>query len=152
EYMSPEQWRGGSVGPAADVYSLGCVLFEAVTGTPPYSRRESDTEPEIPEGLEDVVERAVAKDPADPLHSAGALIAAARQRQDSAVRPTKVLSAEWDEVRTRELGGGAGPTGTRRRRLPGLRTNRRGRRLFGLILAGAALLAAAAVAAILLLG
>src|SRR5215212_3066292 len=36
QYMSPEQWRGGSVGPAADIYSLGCVLFEAVTGVPPY--------------------------------------------------------------------------------------------------------------------
>jgi streptogramin lyase len=141
EYMSPEQWRGGSVGPAADVYSLGCVLFESVTGIPPYARRESDTEPEIPEGLEDVIERAVAKDPADRFHSAGALIAAARQRQDSAVRPTRVLSAEWEEARTRDLGGSG-------RRPPG----RPRRRLLGLALGAAAGLATAAVAAILVLG
>ena len=143
EYMSPEQWRGGSIGPAADVYSLGCVLFESVTGIPPYARRESDTEPEIPEGLEDVIERAVAKDPGDRFHSAGALIAAARQRQDSAVRPTQVLSADWEEARTRELGGGPG-----RRRPPGARP----RRILGLALGGAALLAAIAVVAILVLG
>jgi DNA-binding beta-propeller fold protein YncE len=143
EYMSPEQWRGGSVGPAADVYSLGCVLFESVTGIPPYARRESDTEPEIPEGLEDVIERAVAKDPADRFHSAGALIAAARQRQDSAVRPTRVLSAEWEEARTRELGGSGGG-----RRPPGRRSRRR---VLGFAAAGAALLAAAAAAAIVVL-
>jgi len=140
EYMSPEQWRGGSVGPAADVYSLGCVLFEAVTGIPPYARRESDTEPEIPEGLEDVIERAVAKDPGDRFHSAGALIAAAHQRQGSELRPTKVLSAEWEEARTRELGGSPG------------RTSRRRRRGLGLILGGAVGIAAAVVAAILALG
>jgi serine/threonine-protein kinase len=143
EYMSPEQWRGGSVGPAADVYSLGCVLFEAVTGIPPYARRESDTDPVLPEGLEEVIERAVAKDPADRFHSAGALLAAARQRQDSAVRPTKVLSAEWDEARTRSLGRTAARA--ERRRRPG-------RRALGLALAGVAVIAVAAVAAILVLG
>ena len=144
EYMSPEQWRGGSVGPAADVYSLGCVLFEAVTGVPPYARRESDTEPEIPEGLEDVIERAVAKDPGDRFHSAGALIAAARQRQGSEVRPTKVLSAEWEEARTRELGGASA-------RRPGGGDGPR-RRLLGLLIGGALGIAAVVAAAILVLG
>ncbi len=141
EYMSPEQWRGGSVGPPADVYSLGCVLFESVTGVPPYARRETDSDPRLPEGLEDVIERAVAKDPGDRFHSAGALIAAARQRQASEVRPTKVLSAEWDEGRTRSLS----------------RTTARGRggsrRRLGLALGGAAvLIAAAVVAALVVLG
>jgi serine/threonine protein kinase len=35
-YVAPEQAKGEDVGPAADQYSLGCVLFEAVTGRPPY--------------------------------------------------------------------------------------------------------------------
>jgi eukaryotic-like serine/threonine-protein kinase len=35
-YVAPEQAQGDEVGPAADQYSLGCVLFEAVTGRPPY--------------------------------------------------------------------------------------------------------------------
>ncbi len=35
-YVAPEQAQGGHVGPAADLYSLGCVLFEAVTGETPY--------------------------------------------------------------------------------------------------------------------
>jgi DNA-binding beta-propeller fold protein YncE len=92
EYMSPEQWRGGAVGPAADVYSLGCVLFEALTGIVPYARKDADTEPEMPEGLDAVIERAVSKDPADRYPSAGALIAAAREREGASLAATQVLS------------------------------------------------------------
>lgn len=78
-YLSPEQARGGVPGPASDVYALGCVLFEALTGTPPF---EGDTavavayrhvhddppspvavRPEIPTGAAAVVQRCLAKDP-----------------------------------------------------------------------------------------
>jgi streptogramin lyase/predicted Ser/Thr protein kinase len=92
QYMSPEQWRGGAVGAPADIYSLGCVLYEALTGIAPFARKDADTEPEIPAGLEGVIERAVAKDPADRYPSAGALIAAARERQSGELAATRVLS------------------------------------------------------------
>jgi streptogramin lyase len=101
EYMSPEQWRGATVGPPADVYSLGCVLYEALTGIAPYARKEADTEPEMPVGLDAVIERAVSKDPDERYPSAGALIAAARERQGAGMATTQVLS-EPDAAGPRE--------------------------------------------------
>jgi len=96
EYMAPEQWRGERAGPAADIYSLGCVLYEALTGIVPYARKEADTEPEMPEGLDAVIERAVSKDPADRYRSAGELIAAAERREDASLAATAVLSGGGD--------------------------------------------------------
>ena len=68
-YMPPEQWRGEAVGPAGDVYSLGCVLYEAVTGVIPYARADADpaTTPRLPAGLEAAIERATAPVPRTAL-------------------------------------------------------------------------------------
>jgi len=104
EYMAPEQWRGERVGPAADVYALGCVLYEALTGVVPYARKESDAEPELPRGIEAVIERAVSKDPAERYPTAGALIEAARERQGTTPAATLVLT-ERPEKPTLRLGG-----------------------------------------------
>jgi streptogramin lyase len=104
EYMSPEQWRGEQVGPAADIYSLGCVLYESVTGVVPYARRDGEAEPEMPQGLDTVIERAVAGDPSQRYATAGELIAAARERQAGAPAATHVL-AEMPERPTLHLGG-----------------------------------------------
>ena len=100
QYMSPEQWRGDSIGAAADVYSLGCVLYEALTGIAPFQRGEEETEPELPQGVDEAIRRAVAKDPADRYPTAGALIAAARAAEGSEVRPTAVLSHDPSERTT----------------------------------------------------
>jgi serine/threonine-protein kinase len=104
EYMSPEQWRGEQVGPAADVYSLGCVLYESLTGVVPYARRGGDAEPELPQGLDAVIERAVAKDPAERYATAGELIEAARERQGATPAATLVLSEALEQP-TLPLGG-----------------------------------------------
>ncbi len=105
EYMAPEQWRGEEVGPSADVYSLGCVLYESLTGVVPYARRAGDAEPELPQGLDAVIERAVAPDPAERFASAGELIEAAREHQEGAPAATQVLS-EAPERPTLQFGEG----------------------------------------------
>jgi len=47
DYLSPEQARGGEIGPGADVWGIGAVLFEAATGEPPYDDdADADREPE----------------------------------------------------------------------------------------------------------
>jgi serine/threonine-protein kinase len=94
-YMSPEQWRGETVGPAGDVYSLGCVLFEAVTGVVPMARAAADpaTTPSLPPSLEAAIERATAPSPKDRFPTAGALIAAARS-EGPGERPTQVLPGD----------------------------------------------------------
>jgi serine/threonine-protein kinase len=87
--MSPEQAYGDRATPATDVYALGIVLFEALTGDPPFNgasaltvaRRHIECPPPIhrltharvPRYLVEVVRRCLAKDPRDRYGDAGAL-------------------------------------------------------------------------------
>ena len=101
EYMAPEQWRGERVGPEADVYALGCVLYEALTGVVPYARKGADAEPVLPRGIAAVIERAVAKDPAERYSSAGELIEAAAAREGTTPAVTQVLAADRERPTAR---------------------------------------------------
>ncbi|MBX9953279.1 MAG: serine/threonine protein kinase [Candidatus Obscuribacterales bacterium] len=92
-YMSPEQCRGGDVDGRSDIYSIGIVLFEALTGKRPFSAKDlvslmylhvndvppklSDIEPELqfPSMLEDMISSTLAKDPAARPQSVEALLA-----------------------------------------------------------------------------
>jgi serine/threonine protein kinase len=87
DYMSPEQIRGEDVSPATDIYSLGCVVFECLTGTPPFGGRPSmrvlfahlqEEPPDLPSQRRDVspataraITRALEKEPDDRPASAG---------------------------------------------------------------------------------
>jgi DNA-binding beta-propeller fold protein YncE/tRNA A-37 threonylcarbamoyl transferase component Bud32 len=122
-YMSPEQWRADRVGPAADVYSLGCVLYEAVTGIAPFARGDGEAEPRMPRGLDAVIERAVAPDPSDRFATAGELIDAACECQDATPAATAVLS-EGSDLKTLQLGAAESDDGE-------LGGWRRGRRWYG---------------------
>jgi serine/threonine protein kinase, bacterial len=93
-YMAPERFTDREVSRRADIYSLACVLFECLTGSPPYRGkgpglmtahltepipRPSEMRPGMPAALDGVVARGMAKDPASRYPTAGDLALAAHE-------------------------------------------------------------------------
>jgi len=94
-YFAPEQIEGTPVDGGADLYALGCVLYECLAGESVFPRDSrlavawahleeepptaSRTRRGLPEGIDRVIKRALAKQPGDRYPSCGALVAAAEQ-------------------------------------------------------------------------
>jgi branched-chain amino acid transport system substrate-binding protein len=86
-YMAPEQIRGERPDHRADIYSLGVMMFEMAGGRPPFTADSAMTimmmhlndpipdvaglNPDVPDGLKRIIERALSKDPVDRYQSAG---------------------------------------------------------------------------------
>lgn len=92
KYMAPERFGDSEVTHRADIYALGCVLYECLTGSPPYTGDQisvigahlhqpvpqpSAARPGIPAAFDAVVARGMAKNPADRHATCGDLSAAA---------------------------------------------------------------------------
>ena len=123
-YMSPEQALGDpNLGPGSDLYSLGCVLFQMVTGDPPFDGESSQqvvgkhisepppaahqVNPKVPRDLSDVIARCLAKQSKDRYRSAAEVIAAlekqpasARSRTTAAQAATELLVSGATKQRT----------------------------------------------------
>ena len=93
DYTSPEQVRHEPANPRSSVYSLTCVLYECLTGTPPFDYDESalalyghvalpppratERNPRVPAGIDSVVETGMAKEPESRFATPGELMEAA---------------------------------------------------------------------------
>jgi len=88
-YMAPEQWRGDPVDGRADIFAVGIILYELLTGCPPFATKSlgelrervlheepvlpSVVNPALPAAIDPVVRRAIAREPADRYPTAGEL-------------------------------------------------------------------------------
>jgi streptogramin lyase len=149
EYAAPEQFEGKPLDARTDVYSLGCVLYECLTGRPPFQReneaalvyahllapppRVTEARPDLPSTIDDVLARALAKSPDDRFSSCSEFVAAASAALGVRVDGSTSVAASGAGTTVATTGV---PSRTRRRTT--------------LIVAGGALLAVGVIVAVVL--
>lgn len=116
-HAAPELLRGEAVGPAVDVYALGCTLFECLTGRVPYPGatadevverhlhdpppRVTDLRPDLPHDFDDIVATALAAAPRDRFATTRALadaVALVRIDPPPVTGPSAVVVGRLDDV------------------------------------------------------
>jgi streptogramin lyase len=166
DFIAPEQIRGERVDARADVYALGCVLHYMLAGKPPFSPEGEEAKmwahlmkkppavsaaaPGVPEEFDDVIARALAKDPVERFQSAGDLgraAVAAASGGRAAGRDTVVArgAAAPIEIDTRTAGTAIAPPIAS---APAPEPPRRGSRILAIAGVVAVLLATVAVGAL----
>ncbi|MDX6474579.1 MAG: hypothetical protein QOH95_90 [Gaiellaceae bacterium] len=116
-YMAPEQIEGRQIDGRADVYALGCVLYECLTGKPPFEHandvavlwahiREDPPFPsaanrKLHRGFDGIVDRALAKDPRERYESCGALAEDVQRAAQTRKRPARVPRARLPRPHSR---------------------------------------------------
>jgi eukaryotic-like serine/threonine-protein kinase len=119
QYLSPEQARGERVDARSDLYSTGCLLYELLTGRPPFTGDSpvaiayqhvkedpvppSQVDPEVPGWADAIVLKAMQKDPADRYQSAGEMRNDIQRALSGAPVAAPMLGAAY--------GAGSGRTG-----------------------------------------
>jgi serine/threonine protein kinase len=102
-YMAPEQITGGPISPATDLFAVGAVMYELLTSVKPFradtlqgvmykivATQPEDLRtvaPDLPHGLSDVVQRALAKEPAERYPTAMEMAAAVSEVRSALDRP-----------------------------------------------------------------